>query len=249
MTPLLDAAYLRELAALRRQLSFRAASRGGPGEHTASARGASAEFREHRAYAPGDDLRRVDWLAFARTGQPVTKTFRAEEDVVVRIVLDGSASMGLGSPSKASHGASLAAGIAYLALEGGERAQSFTRREGQVGPGAAGRGRGGFGRIARSVAERIAGHDVRLLQVLAPEDLAPSLEGDLRLEDCESGVSVELTLDGPTRAAYHRHLVALCNTLATAARRAGGSYTRTTPTEPRGAALRRVAGRLVDAPP
>src|SRR5262245_26111442 len=88
---LLDPAFLRELEALRRRLTIRARS-GASGEHTARRRGGSAEFLEHRPYAPGDDLRRVDWAAYARSGEPVLKIFRAEEDVVVRLVCDASAS-------------------------------------------------------------------------------------------------------------------------------------------------------------
>ncbi len=88
-----------ELEMLKRRLEIHARS-GELGERAAPRRGGSAEFQEHRPYAPGDDPRRIDWLAFARTGQPVTKLFRAEEDTVVRLVLDASASQGFGSPSK-----------------------------------------------------------------------------------------------------------------------------------------------------
>ena len=74
---LLEPDFLRELAVLRRQLKIDVRS-GATGEHVARRRGGSAEFQEHRPYAPGDDLRRIDWLAFARSGAPVVKTFRAE---------------------------------------------------------------------------------------------------------------------------------------------------------------------------
>src|SRR5206468_11736181 len=77
---LLDPDFVRELSLLRRRLKVDVRS-GGHGEHVARRRGGSAEFQEHRPYAPGDDLRRIDWLAFARSGMPVVKTFRAEEDV------------------------------------------------------------------------------------------------------------------------------------------------------------------------
>ena len=71
---LLDPAFVRELEALRRRLEIRARS-GGGGEHLARRKGSSAEFQEHRAYAPGDDMRRIDWAAYARTGEPVLKIF------------------------------------------------------------------------------------------------------------------------------------------------------------------------------
>jgi uncharacterized protein (DUF58 family) len=119
---LLDPDFVRELALLRRRLRVDARS-GGSGEHVARRRGGSAEFQEHRAYAPGDDLRRIDWLAFARSGTPVIKTFRAEEDVVVRLLVDASASLDFGNPRKIEVSRRIAAAIAYLALADSERVQ------------------------------------------------------------------------------------------------------------------------------
>ncbi len=119
---LLDPAFARELEALRRRLEIRARS-GGAGEHTARRRGGSAEFQEHRAYVPGDDLRRVDWLAYARTGEPVLKLFRSEEDVVLRLLLDASASLDFGDPKKIDVARRVAAAVGYMALAGSQRAQ------------------------------------------------------------------------------------------------------------------------------
>ncbi len=42
-------------------------------------------------------MRRIDWAAYARTEEPVLKLFRAEEDVIARIVCDASASSTSGS--------------------------------------------------------------------------------------------------------------------------------------------------------
>jgi uncharacterized protein (DUF58 family) len=119
---LLDAEFVRELSLLRRRLKVEVRSRG-QGEHVARRRGGSAEFHEHRPYAPGDDLRRIDWLAFARSGAPVVKTFRAEEDVVVRLLVDASASLGFGNPRKIEVSRRIAAALAYLALADAERVQ------------------------------------------------------------------------------------------------------------------------------
>jgi uncharacterized protein (DUF58 family) len=129
MSALLEPGFLRELEALRRRMHVRARS-GGGGEHVGKRRGGSAEFLEHRAYAPGDDLRRMDWLAFARTGEPVLKTFRTEEDVVVRLVVDASASLDAGVPSKMDAAKRLAAAIGYMALAGSERTQVMAAGEG-----------------------------------------------------------------------------------------------------------------------
>ncbi len=119
---LLDATFARELEALRRRMEVRARS-GSGGDHLARKRGGNAEFQEHRPYYPGDDLRRIDWLAFARTGEPMFKLFRSEEDVVVRLVVDASLSLDMGEPTKLEVAKKLAAAIGYMALAGSERTQ------------------------------------------------------------------------------------------------------------------------------
>ena len=125
---LLDPAFVRELEALRRRLSVTVQS-GGAGERASRRRGGSAEFQDHRPYAPGDDLRRVDWAAFARTGEPVLKLFRAEEDSVLRLVLDASASLSFGSPQKFEVARRVAAAVGYLALANGQRTQVLIARQ------------------------------------------------------------------------------------------------------------------------
>lgn len=131
---LLSPAFVAELEALRRRMVIKARS-GSSGERVSRRRGGSAEFEDHRPYAPGDDLRRIDWLAYARTGEPVIKQFRAEEDVILRLLVDGSASMGFGEPTKLEVARRLAAALGYLALAGSQRAQVLVggAREGNVG--------------------------------------------------------------------------------------------------------------------
>ncbi len=119
---LLEPDFVRELSLLRRRLKIDVRS-GGGGEQVARRRGGSAEFQEHRPYAAGDDLRRIDWLAFARSGSPVVKTFRAEEDVVVRLLVDASASLDFGNPKKMEVSRRIAAALAYLSLADSERVQ------------------------------------------------------------------------------------------------------------------------------
>jgi uncharacterized protein (DUF58 family) len=118
---LLDPEFVAELEALRRLLRVRARS-GLPGTAPGRTRGGSAEFEEHRAYAPGDDVQRIDWLAYARTGHPVLKEHRADEDTIVRLVVDASASLGFGEPKKIDCARRLAAALAHLALSSSERA-------------------------------------------------------------------------------------------------------------------------------
>lgn len=151
---LLDAAFVRELALLRRRLKVDVRS-GGTGEHVARRRGGSAEFQEHRPYTFGDDPRRIDWSAFARSGAPVVKTFRAEEDVVVRLLVDASASLDYGNPKKIEVSRRIAAAIAYLALEDSERVQLLvtggTDTRGLAVVGEPRRGRGALHRVLREL--------------------------------------------------------------------------------------------------
>jgi len=147
---LLDPSFVRELEVLRRRLEVRARS-GASGEHAARRRGGSAEFQEHRPYSAGDDLRRIDWAAYARTDEPVLKLFRAEEDVIVRIVIDASASLDFGTPPKFDAATRLAAAFGYMALASSERAQVVAAGEGIVREETPVRGRNGLLGLLRAL--------------------------------------------------------------------------------------------------
>lgn len=149
-SPLLDPAFVRELEALRRRLEIRARS-GMTGEHVARRKGGAAEFHEHRPYTAGDDLRRIDWAAYARSGEPVIKVFRAEEDVVARLVCDTSASLELGEPSKLDVVRKIAAAIGYMTLAESERAQLIDAAEGLRREHTPARGRGGLPGLLRNL--------------------------------------------------------------------------------------------------
>ncbi len=62
------------------------------GYHRSPFKGFSTEFSEHRAYVPGDDPRRIDWKATARSGSVKVKEFQEETNLVAYIALDASAS-------------------------------------------------------------------------------------------------------------------------------------------------------------
>ena len=66
------------------------------GMHRSPFFGFSQEFAEYRAYAEGDDYRELDWNLYGRLGQLFVKRFAGETDVEIRVVVDGSASMGVG---------------------------------------------------------------------------------------------------------------------------------------------------------
>ena len=68
--------------------------RGFVGERLGKGAGASTEFLDHRPYVIGDELRRVDWRAFARTDQLLIRRYREEVRPQLELLLDNSASMG-----------------------------------------------------------------------------------------------------------------------------------------------------------
>lgn len=70
------------------------------GERMATEPGQSVEFHDFRPYQFGDELRYVDWRVYARTGRLVTRLFQAERAIRLHVVLDTSASMGLGAKAR-----------------------------------------------------------------------------------------------------------------------------------------------------
>lgn len=86
------------------------------GRRPTRARGYSAEFHDFRRYQPGDDPRSIDWTIDARLRQLVVRLFRAEGNVPLHLLLDTSASMQLGAPSKLASAVKTAAALAYVAV-------------------------------------------------------------------------------------------------------------------------------------
>ncbi len=89
------------------------------GLHRSPFKGFSVEFSEYRAYQPGDDLRLVDWRAFARSDRYYVKEFEEETNLRFYLCLDTSASMAYPpAPSftKFNYAATVAAALAYLGL-------------------------------------------------------------------------------------------------------------------------------------
>ncbi len=67
------------------------------GQHRSVHRGLSVEFAGHRPYQPGDDLRRLDWIVYARTDRYDIRLYEEETRLRATIVVDASGSMGYGS--------------------------------------------------------------------------------------------------------------------------------------------------------
>ncbi len=90
------------------------------GERLTQKKGLSIEFADYRNYTEGDDLRHLDWNVLARLETPILKTYRDEEDLAVHLLLDASASMAFGDPSKFAAAQRAAAALGYVALAGGD---------------------------------------------------------------------------------------------------------------------------------
>ena len=81
--------------------------------------GSSLEFRDHREYQAGDDLRRIDWNAFARTDKLILKLYQEEVSPHLDLVIDGSRSMALEGSAKLEATLGLAAVFAVAAANAG----------------------------------------------------------------------------------------------------------------------------------
>ena len=117
---LFDAEFLRKLERLELLANkiFRGLIRG---EHATPRRGRGIEFADFRRYRPGDDLRYIDWNIFARLDRLFLKLYASEEDLTLHVLLDVSASMAFGNPSKFDYARKLAAALAYIGLSNLDR--------------------------------------------------------------------------------------------------------------------------------
>jgi uncharacterized protein (DUF58 family) len=131
VAPLFEPGFVRVLESLtlagRRVPAGRAA-----GQWRSRASGSSVEFSDYRTYAPGDEFRRIDWNAYARLERLFVRLYRAEEDLSLAVVLDVSASMAWGKPSKGRLAAQLAGALAFIALQSGDRVEVTACRDAGV---------------------------------------------------------------------------------------------------------------------
>jgi uncharacterized protein (DUF58 family) len=89
------------------------------GHHTSPHKGFSVEFRQHRPYVQGDDIRRLDWKIFGRADRFYIREFDEETNLRATIVLDASGSMayrGQKGVLKFDYARKLAAAMAYLLM-------------------------------------------------------------------------------------------------------------------------------------
>jgi len=94
------------------------------GRHRSPHRGSSVEFAEYRKYVAGDDTRRLDWKAFARSDRFYIKEFEADTNLRAYFVVDASGSMAFAGhgESKVNYARRIAASLAYLLVNQGDSA-------------------------------------------------------------------------------------------------------------------------------
>ena len=88
------------------------------GMHRSPYFGESVEFRQHREYTPGDDLRHVDWKVWAKQDRYYVKQFEEDTNLRATLLMDVSASMqyGSGPLNKYEYGCVITASLAYMLL-------------------------------------------------------------------------------------------------------------------------------------
>ena len=125
---LLSAEFLGQLE--RFALISRRAFRGRvKGERRSPRKGSSVEFSDYRPYGAGDDIRYVDWNIYGRLDRLYLKLFVDEEDLCLTLLLDASASMDFGEPSKLRYAIRLAAALGFVGLVNLERVGVGVLRE------------------------------------------------------------------------------------------------------------------------
>lgn len=89
------------------------------GAHRSPLRGLSSEFADHKAYAPGDDPKHIDWRVLARSDKYYVKRYDDETNLRVYLALDQSASMnyGSGDTTKYDYACRLAAALGYVTIK------------------------------------------------------------------------------------------------------------------------------------
>ena len=197
--------------------------------------GQSTDFLDHRSYVPGDDIRRVDWNAFARTDQLLLKRYQEEIQPSIQLWIDDSASMKL---TEAKH--QLLANISSFFIQVSQNLDLSVvlLREGLVAPERILRGDW----IADSVYSlgdsvksncnhiRIGSHlillsdmlsvhepskiismmlqkavTITVIQILDQEDIRLPEEGILVLEDSETGELLEIEIDAQGVEKYEQN--------------------------------------------
>lgn len=121
----LDPVSLAKLRNLRLELRSLSAEGTAAGRHRSPWKGLSQDFAQHRPYAPGDEIKALDWKVYARQDRYYVREYTAENVLTTHVLLDASGSMAYasgGRERKYDHAARLAMAVSYLVTAGGDAA-------------------------------------------------------------------------------------------------------------------------------
>ncbi|MFP4106690.1 MAG: DUF58 domain-containing protein [Phycisphaerae bacterium] len=108
---------LQQLAILAKRLAVH----GGAGARRSRRLGDGLEFADHRGYAPGDDIRFIDWPYYARMEKLLLRLFHEHSEAEVALLLDVSGSMAAGGDAKFHYALRTAAALAYVSMSSLDR--------------------------------------------------------------------------------------------------------------------------------
>ena len=91
------------------------------GEQSSASTGQGMIFEDHKKYQPGDDIRKIDWKAYARTDDIYVKRFEEEKSLTVHILVDRSSSMDFGDPNKYDYAGKIGLALAYMTSNTNDR--------------------------------------------------------------------------------------------------------------------------------
>ncbi|GAB3221487.1 DUF58 domain-containing protein [Algoriphagus aestuariicola] len=104
------------------------------GIHSGIRVGVGSEFEQYRHYRPGDDLKRIDWKYFSRSGKYMVKESTTESNLHIRLMLDLSGSMNYSEDgfSRLDYAKNLLASLAYLGYLQGDSLSYYTLSVGKI---------------------------------------------------------------------------------------------------------------------
>jgi uncharacterized protein (DUF58 family) len=86
------------------------------GQHKSPLHGLSSEFADFRTYTPGDDLKHLDWRAYARSDRYYIKRFEEESNLRTWLIVDDSASMNYGAEGQRKFDVAATAAVSLAAV-------------------------------------------------------------------------------------------------------------------------------------
>ncbi len=113
--PLVTSEFLRRLENLE-LVSRRARAGQMQGDRLSKRKGRGSEFADFRSYCVGDDLRLLDWNLYGRLDKLFIRMFLEEEDLSVHLLIDNTASMDVGTPTKLHYAKQVCAALGFIGL-------------------------------------------------------------------------------------------------------------------------------------